>query len=231
MSTVDSRPPTAAEYLARNRGGGLFTETVNQRLAAHLCVVAARLNLHPTVLTLTNLVLGLGASITVIALAGEVRGGAVVIGLAALAVWQFAYTLDCADGQLARVSGKTGPAGKRIDILADVAMQISLVSAVIAVADPPAVLAAVFAGTWMVNLVTSVLQQGDAAQSLVTSSSPLVRVVKLIRDYGAVVALIGLVLAFVPQWTIWLVAGFTVVNGLFLLASVGAAARASLIRQ
>ena len=231
MSTVDSRPPTAAEYLARNRGGGLFTETVNQRLAAHLCVVAARLNLHPTVLTLTNLVLGLGASITVIALAGEVRGGAVVIGLAALAVWQFAYTLDCADGQLARVSGKTGPAGKRIDILADVAMQISLVSAVIAVADPPAVLAAVFAGTWMVNLVTSVLQQGDAAQSLVTSSSPLVRVVKLIRDYGAVVALIGLVLAFVPQWTIWLVAGFTTINGLFLVASVAAAARASLTRQ
>jgi phosphatidylglycerophosphate synthase len=231
--TVASRP-TAGDYLARNRGGGLFTETVNQRIAAHMCVVAARFNLHPTVLTLTNLALGLAASTTVIALADEVRGGGVpaaVIGLAALVSWQFAYSLDCADGQLARVSGRTSPAGKRIDILADVAMQISLVTAVVAVADAPAVLAAVFAGTWMVNLVTSVLQQGDAAQSLVTSSSPVVRVVKLIRDYGAVVTLIGLVLALIPQWTVWLMVGFTAVNGLFLLASVAAAARASLTRQ
>jgi phosphatidylglycerophosphate synthase len=233
MSTVDSRP-TAADYLARNRGGGLFTETVNQRIAAHMCVVAARFNLHPTVLTLTNLVLGLGTSIAVIALENEVRGGgvpAVAIGLAALVVWHLAYSLDCADGQLARVSGKTSPAGKRIDILADVALQISLVAAVVAVAEAPAVLGAVFAGTWMVNLVTSVLQQGEAAQSLVTSSSPVVRVVKLIRDYGAVVTLIGLALAFVPQWTMWLIVAFTVVNGAFLLASVAAAARASLTQQ
>jgi hypothetical protein len=82
----------------------------------------------------------------------------------------------------------------------------------------------------MVNLVTSVLQQGSAAQSLVRGAGPAVRVVKLVRDFGAVVTVAGLVLAFAPQWTGWLLAGFTAVNGLFLLASVAASARASLGR-
>ena len=49
MSTVANQPtahqPTAADFLARHRGGGLFTETVNQRIAAYLCVVAYRLML------------------------------------------------------------------------------------------------------------------------------------------------------------------------------------------
>jgi hypothetical protein len=113
-------------------------------------------------------------------------------------------------------------------------LQIALVVAVASVADAyravPTWLVAAFAGTWMVNLVTSVLQQGSAAGSLVTSGSWPVRVLKLVRDYGAVVTVIGLVLAFVPQWTVWLLVAFTVVNGLFLLASIAASARASLSR-
>lgn len=230
--------PTAADFLAHHRGGGAFTETVNQRAASHLCVVAYRLGLAPTALTLANLVLGLAASLTVAALAGPLADGdvsAVVVGLASLAAWQLAYSFDCADGQLARVTGRASPAGKRVDILADVALQISIVAALAAVAHAytpgaPAWLLAGFAGTWMVNLVTSALQQGDAAGSLVTSNSLPVRLVKLVRDYGAVVTVVGLTLALVPQWTIWLVVAFTVGNGGFLLASIAAAARASLRR-
>ena len=229
MTTMSTRP-TAADFLARNRGGGLFTETVSQRIGAHLCVLANRFNLPPTALTLANLVLGLGASIGVVLLADRMN---VVIGLAALVLWQLAYALDCADGQLARVTGRTSPAGKRIDVLCDVALQIALVASVVAVATAyhpnlPAWLGPLFAGTWMVNLVTSVLQQDSTAHSLVTSNSPVVRVVKLVRDYGAVVTVIGLTLAFIPQWTLWLLIAFTVVNGAFLLASIAATARASL---
>jgi len=225
----------AADFLARNRGGGLFTETVNQRLAAQLCVLAEQRGLHPTMLTLGNLVIGLVASAGVAAMAGPMRHGSVpaaVVGLVALVLWQLAYTLDCADGQLARVTGRTSPAGKRIDILCDVALQIALVAAVCAVANAyhpmPVWLAAAFTGTWMVNLVTSVMAQGDAAQSLVASRSPVVRTVKLIRDYGAVVTVLALGIALVPRWLIWLVVAFTLVNGLFLVASIAAAARASL---
>lgn len=230
--------PTAADFLSHHRGGGAFTETVNQRIASHLCVTAHRLGLAPTALTLANLVLGLAASLAVIALAGPLADGDVpapVVGLAALLVWQLAYSFDCADGQLARVTGRASPAGKRVDILADVALQISIVMALAAIAHAytphaPAWLLAGFAGTWMVNLVTSVLQQGDAAGSLVTSGSPVVRLIKLVRDYGAVVTVVGLTLAVVPQWTVWLLVAFTVVNGGFLMASIGAAALASLRR-
>jgi phosphatidylglycerophosphate synthase len=229
MATLSARP-TAADFLARNRGGGLFTETVSQRLGAYLSVGAHRLGLPPTALTLGNLVLGVGASIAVVVNASRMN---VAIGLAALAVWHLAYALDCADGQLARVTGRTSPAGKRIDILCDVALQISLVASVVAVAEAhhpnlPAWLGPLFAGTWMVNLVTSVLQQDSTAHSLVTSNSPVVRMVKLVRDYGAVVTVIGLTLAFAPQWTLWLLVAFTVINGAFLLASIAATARASL---
>ena len=227
---------TAGDFLAQNRGGGLFTETVSQRLGAHLSVAAYRLGLAPTVLTLGNLVLGLAASTAVIALADRWRDLHLAVGLGALVLWHLAYALDCADGQLARVTGRTGPAGKRIDILCDVAIQIALVAAVVAVAaaytdDLPAWLGAAFAGAWMVNLVTSVLQQDSSAHSLIASTSPAVRVVKLVRDYGAVVTVLGLTLAFVPQWTVWLLVAFTVVNGVFLLISIAATARASLRGQ
>nr|WP_240947756.1 CDP-alcohol phosphatidyltransferase family protein [Planosporangium mesophilum] len=224
--------------MARNRGGGLFTETINQRIGAHLSVAAERLGLPPTALTLANFVLGLAAAVLVVLAAPAMAGGrvsALLIGLVALVLWQLAYSLDCADGQLARVTGQASPAGARLDILCDVALQIALVAAVASVAhaydpDTPTWLVAAFAGTWMVNLVTSALQQGAAAASLVTSRSTAVRLIKLVRDYGAVVTVIGLTLALVPAWTVWLMAAFTLVNGGFLLASVVASARASLNR-
>jgi phosphatidylglycerophosphate synthase len=224
------RPPTAADFLAKNRGGGMYTMAVSQVLGAWSAVIAHRRGYAPTTLTLGNLVLGLAAAGVVIV--GHGRVSSVLVGLVATVLWQVAYALDCADGQLARVTGRTSAAGKRIDILCDVALQIALVAAVATVADrhtpePPVWLTAAFVGTWLVNIVTSLLQQGDTAQSLITSGSPVVRVVKLIRDYGAVVLGIGLVLAFAPQWAIWLMAGFALINGLFLLVSIVATAQAS----
>jgi phosphatidylglycerophosphate synthase len=221
--------PTARDFLARHRGGGLFTELVSQRIGAQIAVQAHRHGVKPTILTLGNLGVGLSAAGLIIATDGPTP----TIGLCALLLWHLAYALDCADGQLARVTGQASPAGKRIDILCDVGLQVALVAAVSDVAAryepaPDAWLVAAFAGTWMVNLVTSVLQQGPTAQSLVTRSSLGVRLIKLTRDYGAVMTLIGLVLSFVPQWTISVLYTFTAINGTFLLASVAATARASL---
>lgn len=228
--------PSAAEFLAVNRGGGLFTETFCQRGASYLALGAQRLGVPPTALTLANLVIGLATSVGVILTAGPVAGGRIpawVVGVLAFVCWQVAYCLDCADGQLARVTGASSPAGARVDVLADVALQISVVAAVGSVAlaqrpSTPTWLVAAFAGGWMINLVTSVMAKEGTNASLVTSQSAPVRVVKLIRDYGAMVTLICLVLAVVPAWTVWVVVLFTAVNGLFLLASIATAARASL---
>ena len=92
----------------------------------------------------------------------------------------------------------------------------------------PAWLLAAFAGTWMVNLVTSVLQGGPQATSMVTSTSLPVRVVKLVRDYGAVITVAGLLLTIAPQWTIWLVGLFTLINAGFLAASIAFSGRQAL---
>jgi phosphatidylglycerophosphate synthase len=229
-------PPTTADYYAVNRGGGLFSETVSQHIGAYIAAFAQRHKLAPTVLTVANLGLGCVVSFAVIALAGPVADGRIwawPVGLLALLGWQAAYALDCSDGQLARVTGQTSPAGARIDVLCDVASQIALVSALAATAkaqvpETPAWLLAAFAGTWMVNLVTSVMQSGPQASSMVTSTSLPVRLLKLVRDYGAVIALAGLVLTLAPQWTIWVVGLFTLVNAAFLAASIAFAGRQAL---
>jgi hypothetical protein len=87
---------------------------------------------------------------------------------------------------------------------------------------------AAFAGCWMINLVTSVLAGGAQAQSLVTSRSLPVRVIKLSRDYGAMITLMGLGIALIPRYLVWVMVAFTVVNVVFLVASIAAATAKSL---
>ncbi len=230
------RVPTAADYYGVNRGGGLFSEAISQRIGSHIAVQAFKHHLTPTVLTVFNLGLGCMISFVVIAAAGPVAEGRVwafPIGLLALVGWQLAYAFDCSDGQLARVTGQSSPAGGRLDVLCDVAVQSALVAALAATAkaqepDTPAWLLAAFAATWMVNLVTSVMQTGSQAASMVASTSLPVRAVKLVRDYGAVIALAGVILAVAPQWTVWFVGLFTLVNGGFLAASIAFTGRAAL---
>ncbi|GLZ81291.1 hypothetical protein Afil01_60980 [Actinorhabdospora filicis] len=226
--TTPLTKPRAADFLAVNRRGGLFTQFVNQRIGSVCAVVAHRLGLAPSAVTLINLVCGLAMSAALIALAPVMADGrvpAALMGLLALAVWQFAYSLDCADGMLARVTGRSSPAGARLDILADIAQQTAVTAATASVAVAytdwtPTWLVAAFAGLWMTNLVTSVMGKSGDGDSLIASESLIVGLVKLIRDYGAVVTAITLVIAFVPNLTVWVVVFFTAVNGLFLAALI-----------
>lgn len=239
-STTERTPvqprPRLIDYYSVNKGGGLFTEATGQWVGAAIAGAAYRLGLPPTVLTLVNFVIGVGTSVTVVLLAGPVAEGRVAawpVGLLALLGWQLAYCFDCADGQLARATGQTSPAGARVDILCDVAIQSALLAALATTAvaqrpETPTWLVALFAASWMTNLVTSALQSGPAAASMVPSRSPLVRVAKLIRDPGAVFLVAGAILLLSPASTVWFVVAFTVVNGGFLLASIAFAARRSL---
>lgn len=227
---------TVAAFRAHHRGGGLYSEAVSQRLGAAIAFASHQLRLSPAVLTITGVVLGVGASWALIALAPTTTAGtlpALVLGLSVGLGWQVAYAFDCADGQLARATGRTSDAGARLDILCDVVTQVSLVAALAAVAvahSPwaPAWLYAIFAGTWMVNLITSILASGPANASLLPARSAAVRMVKLSRDYGAVIAVCSVVIAVVPRWTVGFIAVVTAMNGLFLVASVAQAARRAL---
>lgn len=222
-----------ADFLAANRGGGLAT-LLDQRGGAVFAYAAWRMGLKPTHLTLLNLVIGLAASIGVIAYIPAARDGAPwwPVAIAALVLWHVAYMLDCADGQLARVTGTGSDAGARVDILSDIAIQTSVVAVVVAVVNAytpeiPAWCGAAFAALWMTNLVTAVMAKEDTGVSMITNTSLAVRLVKLVRDYGFVVAVIALALLW-PQLMFIVMLGFGAVNGLFLLASIATNARATL---
>jgi phosphatidylglycerophosphate synthase len=230
-------PPTPGWFLAHARpDAGLFTRTVNYPLAARWCVYAYRMRWRPTGLTLLNLLLGSVGSIMVIAFAPAVAQGRVsgaAVGAVAWLAWQAAYCCDCADGQLARVTGTSSAAGGRLDVLCDIAVQIMLITATAVIAHAarpgiPAWLPAAFAGTWMVNLVTSVMAREGTNTSLLTSTARPVQVVKLTRDYGFVITLISSMIAVAPEHMMWLIAGFTVINGGFLASSIIQSTRTAL---
>ncbi|MDN3240647.1 CDP-alcohol phosphatidyltransferase family protein [Glycomyces tritici] len=231
---TDQRPPhRPADFLAAHRGGGLAT-LLDQRGAAYFAYAAWRMGLKPTHLSFANLLLGVGISVGVIAYIPAAQDGAPwwPVAVAALVVWQVAYMLDCADGQLARVTGTGSEAGARVDILCDIAIQASVVSVVVAVTSAytpelPAWCGAAFAALWMTNLVTAVMAKEDDGVSMVKSTSIIVRLIKLVRDYGFIIVVIALALIW-PELMAVVLLGFGAVNALFLLASIASNARASL---
>ena len=228
--------PGYADFLAANRGGNLFTLHINQRIGACCALIGHRLGLSPTALTMINLVFSIGAAVGVIAVTPAAVSGnvpwwpiAVIVAIA----WQLAYSLDCADGQLARATGTGSPAGARVDVLCDIVSQCGFVASVAAVAvayrpDTPVWFIAAFASLWMVNLVTSVLQTGESSGSILESKNLVVETGKMIRDTGVIVLLMPLVLIIHAPWMIWFMVLFSITNGLFLLASIAFTARDAL---
>ncbi|GAA3348741.1 hypothetical protein GCM10020358_68350 [Amorphoplanes nipponensis] len=234
VSAADVSPGATAFRAVARADAGLFTHRFNYPVAARLASASFRARLRPSALTLANLVLGVGASVAVVAVTPWLHRDLVHVGVgvAVWLIWQLAYCLDCADGQLARVSGKSSPAGGRLDVLCDIAVQVALVAAVIAVSasagrEYPVWLPGVFAASWMVNMVTSVMAKEGANVSLVTSRSLPVLIVKLVRDYGFIVTVIAATIAIAPSAMVWVMAGFTLVNCGFLAASIGLTARAA----
>jgi hypothetical protein len=106
------------------------------------------------------------------------------------------------------------------------AVQIMLVTATAVTAGAarpgmPVWLPVAFAGTWMVNLVTSGMARQGTNTSLLAGIGWPVQAVKLIRDYGFMLILIALVITVAPGWTVWVMAGFTLVNGGLTAGSIG----------
>jgi phosphatidylglycerophosphate synthase len=213
---------------------GLLTHRVDYPIAAHVAAFAYRAGIRPSALTLGNLVLGVGASVAVVVLAPHIGsvGGWVALGIGAWLLWQVAYWFDCADGQLARVARASSAAGGLLDVLCDIAVQVALVAAVIEVSAAagrgyPDWLAGVFAASWMVNMVTSVMAKEGRNESLIASKSLAVSVVKMVRDYGFIVTVIAVVLAARPAVMMWVMVLFSLVNVGFLAASIARAAAAA----
>lgn len=228
-------PPTVAEcYSAAAQArssGSFYSRTVSNRLGSVVGAVGMRLGIHPTYLTLVNLVLGIGGSVAV--MAGRSPDRTAPLLVAGVVLWQVAYIFDCADGQVARATGKTSSYGEFVDVFVDVAVQISVVAAVSSVMlsrhEMPALLAVLFASAWCLNFVTFLLAKGDdqVSHSLVARRSALVSVAKLLRDYGFVILLLGVWLLASPSTLFVPVMAVTATNLVLLAGYIARAAYCS----
>ena len=225
-------PPTVAECYSAARqarsAGSLYSQTVSNRLGTAVAAIGMRLGAHPTYLTLVNLVLGIGGSVAV--MAGRSPDRTAPLLVVGVILWQVAYIFDCADGQVARATGKTSAYGEFVDVFVDVAVQISVVVAVSSVILPrheiPGLLVVLFAAAWFLNFVTFLLNKGDdqVSNSLIARRSALVSVAKLLRDYGFVILVLGTWLLASPS-TLFIPVMAVTANNLVLL--VGYIARAA----
>jgi phosphatidylglycerophosphate synthase len=205
----------------------LYSQTISDRLGTSVAAIGMRLGAHPTYLTLVNLVLGIGGSVLVIV--GRSTDQVAPPVVAGVLLWQVAYIFDCADGQLARATGKTSAYGGSVDTFVDVAVQISVVVAVSNVIlsrhEGPALLVVLFASAWWLNFVTVLLARGDdqVSHSLITRRSALVSAAKLLRDYGFLILVLGAWLLASPGTLLVPVMIVTVTNLVLLAAYIARA--------
>jgi phosphatidylglycerophosphate synthase len=239
LVTAGANPLVDASLIGRYRrirassgGGFLFSRLVSDRVGTVIAALAEPLNVHPSVLTLGNLVLGVAGSALVVL--GDGAKAISVMGLAGLILWQLAYALDCADGQLARATGKVTPSGARLDTCVDFAVQTSVLVAVASVVEhwshPAIALVVVLVGTWYVNFIGYLHDRIDAkaVPSLLPSRSALVSVIKLSRDYGLVILVVGAWLTFAPTTLLIPVLCITAVNVLTMAGYITQAALISI---
>jgi phosphatidylglycerophosphate synthase len=102
----------------------LWNRLVARPLAAVVIVPLARTRITPNQVTLATLPVFLAGAAVMIAVRSW--GGLV----AAAAILEFSYVLDCADGQLARLKGTSSPVGAHLDFLMDELKAFVLVAAV-----------------------------------------------------------------------------------------------------
>ena len=200
-----SRPQTVDDILAQySRGGGLWSDQVSQRAAAHLTLAGARRGWRPSTVTVSAAAVGVATSLVVMAL-----GGGVLAAIVAVVGWQVAYALDGADGQLARVTGRTSDVGGVLDLYGDWLHRVVLLVALFAVVAEGGV---TVPSGWVVVLVAGnlaalfhqALDRGGAVGAL--TASPLHRAVQVVRDPGVMALLFGIAVGLPPAWTVGVIA-------------------------
>jgi phosphatidylglycerophosphate synthase len=203
-----------------SRGGFAWTRQVNQRLGHVIAQRAASHSLSPNQLSLANLLVGTLTSLALLLLAHSVNN--VVLGLVAWFGWQIAYTLDCADGQLARLTGASSARGAILDVFCDFAVQFSVVLALVQVsqsyAEPRPMLVAFASGGWLL---------GTAMASLLTASDVSTRpeqrsgrVLANLQDYGFHIALLATLVVLHPAWVLYAIAGIASLHTLGLAVRI-----------
>lgn len=236
MSITDAY--RAARSHRGTTAGFLFSKHVNDRLGSSLAAFAIRLGIHPSVVTLISLVVAVGSSILIIAEADQARRWWLP-GLVACVCWQIAYILDCADGQVARATGKKSDFGARLDALVDFlgyshyAVICALLTVIARWSHAPIPLIISCAALWPVGQIIFLLARadGNVGHSFYTGTNVFMLLLKTVRDTGFHLFVLGLWLFIDPKSVIYPVVIITVVNGVFLLASIAKEAYLSMRKE
>ena len=180
------------------RGGYLWTMAVNQTVGAVLAIVGYRRGMRPSQLTLLNVFVGVGTSGALIVL---FPSAPVLVSIIEWLGWQLDYSLDCADGQLARSTATTSAAGFVLDLLSDFLVQTSVVSAtlwVITSAAPewwtPQITPLAAAG-WLISPFYSGILNVISVKQVPGTRSLGQKIVQHSRDYGLHLAVLPVLIA------------------------------------
>lgn len=178
---------------AQKPGNGVpaYLRWVNRPLGRWAAAVAHNARMTPNSVTAVSMALSVGGMMMIVV------GGRSYLGAAAAAILLLAgYSLDSADGQLARLRGSGSPAGEWLDHVVDAIRQPSVHLALGAFflirGDGPNIAMVAIAGCFMVvssswffaQILAEKLTAPPAQSSVVSSQQPWLSIAKLPYDPG-----------------------------------------------
>ena len=214
---------------------GLFwIKRVNHTAGALLAFSLVRTPVTANAVTVSALIVHLvGAALVATATAPLNPWMVVAVAL----VWQLAFTLDCADGSLARARGKAGPFGawldQTLDSISRTAVYTALVAFVVRALEVDVVAAVLLAG---VSVGLALLQTFSSWQraAVIGGGSPtatggrlgqtVLSIGRQLVDYGAFLFVASVLLLWPPALLVF-IAFVAVVNALFVAAQIAIAWR------
>lgn len=134
MTITPESAPTLGEVEGRRAGRELVLELVFRPLSNVLVPVLARVGIAPTLVVVANALTGLAAA--VVLARGELLAAAVLLQVKTL--------LDNSDGELARATGRVTIAGRYLDTVADLVVNVALFAALAHVTGRPVLAACGF---------------------------------------------------------------------------------------
>lgn len=220
--------PTTRELWTRySRGGGDLTQIFNQRVGAFFAVTAVRMGLSANTVSVLSACVGVTTS-TLFVIALPAALPAALIGVIG---WQLAYSLDCADGQVARLSGKSSPRGAVLDLLIDflvhTSVAIAMLNAVSTEIEGPwrEELSGFFTAAWLMGPYFEALY-GQLPKSEGTPEvSPVRRMIRLVRDYSLHVTVLPLLLLVSPEALLIGLVAVCLPHAIALFVRIGSFAR------
>jgi len=226
----------AREFRRRYQGpeGLPWIKRVNHPLGAVLAMPLTPTQVSPNMVTLAGLLVHLVGALIVGFLAPPTHW---LVVLLVIALWQLAFSLDCADGQLARARGQTSAFGAWLDQMSDGiahgAVYGSLILYTVRALDLDALAATLLASvaiplTLMQTFTTwqraAVIGGGRPVGERPSPMLLLLYGFRSLLDYGAFLFIASLLLLWPVGLLVFLLV-MSAVNALYVIAQVGLAWR------